>query len=1569
MSYFNNGVDPRTNQYTLSIEFPEFKPNYLNGPLVPLVLNFNPMNLFDSGYGLGWNLQLSQFTPHNQMLALSSGERFKVTAQDGSEQLMKERKLVTFRLFSRSAADHDYELVHKSGLIERLKVHGDGNDRIALPVQMLSAEGHAVTLGYELFNARYWRLAWIRDVQGDLLQVRRDTGSVTLDLHPGKGPGGTVLASYVMSLDTSLEKLVRVITLPSQAGQNIAWRLNYRKFGDYNCISEVQTPLGAREVIDYDSVGHEFPNGSGQQPVPRVAVHRVFPGGEQPTVETQYRYDDSDSYPASNNFLGRNLTLIWDNDGLDNLYKAADLTYEYGSSECLMQGTVEVQRIKRTFNRFHLLTKETTRRNDKEQEVETTYHLTPDASFDNQPDYFQLPYEVIKRWRVLQTNRLRTEKSSTTYDRFGNPLIQTQANGIVETNAYYLANGEDGCPEDPDGFVRNLKSKTVTPAPGHVAGAPVLRTDYRYSAQPSLTLSARSDWLALECETRVQQGTTDSELQRTEYSYYSTPNDPVRHGRIECQGVSLNGKTTYTDYAYSVLANARVGETVLQTLQTLRTDFDTVNKVITLESSLLNGEPLLERDDNDVEIRRTYDVLNRVTSETVAPDDPLYEATRHYQYFLSGSINQRAEQWLFDVKGVKTVTTLDGLNRAIQETRADADSSNPSTQRQTYAATYDVFGNLAQEVEFDWWDVDWAVFKTVPLISRFEYDDWNQQSCVIGPDGVEEHAETDPIGDGLTGAVQRSWQQDSATPTKLSGATVSQLNLFEKPVQVERLDLRQTVISRQKNSYDGLGRLVKEEVGLRTPLRVTEYSYDAFDRMVQSKLPLNAVVRREYAAHSAEDWPTSISVNNKPLGTQAFDGLGRMTRSVTGGRVQVFEYDPQQTQPKQVTTPSGQSIAYDYRPSLCEEPLQRRLPGSTSDYEYDSQNARLLNCREAGQRLARTYFSHGELKSETSQQEGGQTYEMHYLYSLRGRLLEYTDVLGHKQEYRYDLQGRLELTSLGTTTSRFDYDGLSNIVSIQTEDEVSPGEKHRVGISLEYDEFNRETLRHFDLDGVAQTLTQTYSDVDALLQRTLSEGSQVLRNEGYVYDLRGRLENYTCSGSQPPADPYGNAIAQQMFILDELDNLILVITDTADGKSNMADYLFENTQDPTQLTRVLNQGNAGYPAQIDLTYDLNGNLTTDEAGRTLEYDALNRLLSVSAPGGGTPRSYGYDPLDKLSRQVEGSESQQRFYRDEELANTLGPRQNRTFMRGGDSLLVECQDDGACLLATDAANSVLSEVDPSGTRQDMAYSAYGERSSGQPVSTALGFNGQLREEQSGSYLLGNGYRSYSPGLMRFHSPDSLSPFDEGGINMYMYCEGDSINNMDPTGHWSLMGIFRSIGKAFGFGARTKVVPTKVVPVKVSGPVMPPQVIKANPLYTGSNASIKSRASTSTVTSVHSQDSLPLGRQGPLPEPPSNARLHTQWLTPESSLKSGGVYEKLLGREQRRYIEMARQQNQQLLGVSRVERLGPVTPNQIQNFLKVVERAKTVRFVQTEYGWQRQNGILKINRSGRVVDSWH
>lgn len=85
------------------------------------------------------------------------------------------------------------------------------------------------------------------------------------------------------------------------------------------------------------------------------------------------------------------------------------------------------------------------------------------------------------------------------------------------------------------------------------------------------------------------------------------------------------------------------------------------------------------------------------------------------------------------------------------------------------------------------------------------------------------------------------------------------------------------------------------------------------------------------------------------------------------------------------------------------------------------------------------------------------------------------------------------------------------------------------------------------------------------------------------------------------------------------------------------------------------------------------------------------------------------------------------------------------------------------------------------RSGRLYTAYGFNAQGSGPS--LAFNGEPRDLLTGHYHLGNGRRTFNPVLMRFHSADTLSPFDAGGINAYAYCGGDPIGRKDPSGqHW-------------------------------------------------------------------------------------------------------------------------------------------------------------------------------------------
>lgn len=97
---------------------------------------------------------------------------------------------------------------------------------------------------------------------------------------------------------------------------------------------------------------------------------------------------------------------------------------------------------------------------------------------------------------------------------------------------------------------------------------------------------------------------------------------------------------------------------------------------------------------------------------------------------------------------------------------------------------------------------------------------------------------------------------------------------------------------------------------------------------------------------------------------------------------------------------------------------------------------------------------------------------------------------------------------------------------------------------------------------------------------------------------------------------------------------------------------------------------------------------------------------------------------------------------------------------------------------------------SGQLNALGYTVYDYRYAAGHLSHLPGFNGELPDTLTGHYLLGNGYRAFNPVLMRFNSPDSLSPFGEAGINAYCYCQGNPVGQIDPSGHWP---VFRKLDK--------------------------------------------------------------------------------------------------------------------------------------------------------------------------------
>lgn len=170
--------------------------------------------------------------------------------------------------------------------------------------------------------------------------------------------------------------------------------------------------------------------------------------------------------------------------------------------------------------------------------------------------------------------------------------------------------------------------------------------------------------------------------------------------------------------------------------------------------------------------------------------------------------------------------------------------------------------------------------------------------------------------------------------------------------------------------------------------------------------------------------------------------------------------------------------------------------------------------------------------------------------------------------------------------------------------------------------------------------------------------------------------------------------------------------------------------------------------------------------------------------------YHYDPLDRLvGTTPTEDDGLQRFYCKSRLATEIQGPVQRSIFQQGEQLLAQQDQQGdlaeTSLLATDQMRSVL-QVLKANRPSPIAYSPYGNRPIKNGLLSLLKFNGERSDPFTGHYLLGNGYRAFNPVLMRFNSPDNISPFGYGGLNPYAYCLGDPVNRYDDSGHVSWMG---------------------------------------------------------------------------------------------------------------------------------------------------------------------------------------
>ena len=1345
-------VDGRTGQFTVNFPVATLTGNHLMGPDVSLILSYSPLNNNNYGFGRGFSVGITQFDNRTNLLELSNGEKYRVAP--GSDTVRNQR-LKNF-LFSYTNGQDDadgYTVIWKAGKREQLTFVG-GNSFVT--TLMSSPLGRTLTLDWD-WSGQYPQLMQIKDEMATLCRIEY-TNTTEVVVWPDTDEEYRVVLGFINN--TQLDTLTRQIS----EDESLNWYFGYDNVdGSQNLLlTGVTYPTGMIDQVQYSQInGLMYPEASGiSDRLPAVISHTRSPGAGQPDTIRQFTY-------TTQNFLGYNGNFgDWDSDS-DYIYTTLT-DYQYGSTETLSDGETTVI-TERTYNNYHLQVGETVTRGNCVHQTRTTYYAQEGDFIDAQPPQFQMPATQTSTWTdrsLPEKEQSRSEVTLTEFDDQGNPVRLESPDGTTTTYEFYPANGDgDNCPPALNGFVRYLKSVVTTPRSSDYADTPKQTQRFTYG------LLGDTGYIVQTSQTRF----SGDEKLSVRTTAYNTDSKSSEFGRVtalvDVRYDRQQSCTCRQDFDTAV-SNALMVQTVTFT------GHDGLTTTARRTQSALSGLLFSETNTQNVTTKHTYDLLGRPLTRTMA-SGTAYENTTRWEYGIDERCPVTTEK---DASGNQIRHYFDGCGRGISKQRFDTDDTKQWFD--IVSRQYDALGQYQVGAGLDWVTAGTDDPESFVVEVSAAYDHWGNQSQLSFSDDTRLRTEANPVQ-----LITRKYSQGGTPESQtVSGSTITILDSQSQlPVRKEMQDAAGAEQGVQKYVYDGLNRLREEEDERGN---ITRYDYDNFGREARRELADGTIVEREYAAHLSDSQVTLIRITGpddtgetqtRTVGTREYDSLGRLTLEAVGGRITTYDYNDASQVPSKVTLPSGETLLYTYIPELSDAVASLTAGGLTQKFEYDPLTGDLLKATEGDTEDVNIWNCSGNLKQERFIRQDNPR-QADYISTLTGEALAYTDVTGRQTRYIHNEYGMITGITDDSLTVTLDYDAMKRLTTQVVSDPVAGT---FLTTRLAYDDFNREITRTLTDDaGNTLTVEQTWLPNGLMSTRLTRQAGTILKDEQYDYDSRNRLTRYTVSGSMPPPDAYGYLLAAQTYQYDALNNLTEVVTTLADGSTDIATFHYQNKRDPMQLSRVTHTHPA-YPQVIDLQYDACGRMIKDEAARTLTYDATGRLIGISDndKGSGT---YGYDALNKLiSQQVSIGDTRQLYYRGSELVNEVLTEQGREIrlLKNGHSSLGINDSHGTTLMAVDHKDSPVWSRRGTEEVQLHGWSPYG---SGDAVNLLTGFNGERIDPLSGCYSLGNGYRAYNPVLMRFHCPDSLSPFDAGGINPYAYCAGDPINFTDPTGHMSWMG---------------------------------------------------------------------------------------------------------------------------------------------------------------------------------------
>jgi|GEM_PF-2996260 len=1316
-SHISAGVDPRTGMFGASVEFTTGLGNVLRGPTFGFRLAYSALSTVDEGFGEGWHLGLTELRMDggDSMLTLSSGDSHKVIVQPtGMDALFPDRKLDSCRLVITDPDGQKAMVEHITGVVEHLAIpKGVGNTlrchRIVAP------NGDSVTLHWERNGAG--RIAPTK--------VTDDDGTVLLGLdYLNDAETTVVLYSHdIRPLRIRFEHpsgWLRRITIPiinllnanrTLAEDEASWTFDYVRSQEKGLVllESMETPDGIRDEVTWQEQALRLPEPMGYMPA--VATHKkaliATPG--HVIHHSTFSYD----LHGNSNYYGYPEVTRWEDRADQLLHLIGDGAFLYGSTETQFDGHDVLMSVERTYNQYHLIMRETTRRGKIVQDIVTEYD-NRDVPFERQPKSFQLPRRITTSLYSQDAPDIRRVTSiSNAYDDDGNLLSSLDSStGVTEVSTYYPVEGEkdeDGavvCPADPLGLVRRLKSRsTLSPCPDD----PLISTTYTYG---SITLAADKRQLFSGRERYVQGKGEITAVNGRDLivSLKEFVDDPGRedHGTVASETTTQDGLTDTLRHHQTVDKAARS-----VTIRTTHTTHDGFETTVSETKHLISGLPLNTTDAMGSRTDYGYDALARLTELKLASGDEEYETTTRWAYQLSRSERSITRT---GITGLDHTTSFDERGQVVLQKEPTGPTGPPEIVR---TVDYDLRGRQRSETVFDF-----LGDRTLALSTSYDYDDWDEPARVTAPDGSvtvstrelvsssEVIRDVSTVHDLAGGDVAevfmriRQWRE-TADGTREGGLQTSYVDAAGR----QRL---MTVAVWEGNTprveaagkwvYDGLGRCIQQTDAMG---QVTTQEWDHFGRLVTTVLPGGDAVRRVYAPGQEGDLMSAISMTTGdgitlPLGTRTYDGLGRLTGETAGSLTHRFTYDGNQMSASSSHLPGGGVVRRTYDRMLGEVLLDETLDGSPLRLKHATYDKKLglplTISSEAGTMTIRTDFL-GRMTEQDIAIEGDSVRHAGSVVTAGGMERERNGVDGRKQSFDYDDLGRcVGMSDLDVTVS-MSYDAFSRLSSRVTRD---ASRDRSIEQRISYDALGRvktTTFAHTESSKVSERELQLYYRPDNKITRkqlrSVTEGT-VLRDETMDYDVRGRLVDHAivAESGHYPTDERGHAFRHQVFSYGAIDNLLHVTTTRVDGVVSLTTYDYDE-EDPDRVARLTTtvEGDPGATRTIVLAYDGNGHLTSDGQGHELTWDTAGRLTTVTLPDK-TVLTYRYGPDGRIAIVSRPESTTVRYHIDGALANEITGNESRRYIRAGGAVVAETLLSNALrktwLLGSDPQGSILTE---------------------------------------------------------------------------------------------------------------------------------------------------------------------------------------------------------------------------------------------------------------------------------------